>query len=393
VQLADRLASIPPYPFGQIAALKRQAVAEGWDIIDFGIGDPDLPAPDCVVDALREAVGDPSVHRYDESAWGEEAFLDAIREWFAGRFGVALRGDGDIKVTVGSKEALAHTAWAFINPGDIALVPTPGYGVYAFNTTMAGGEVHGLPLSRETGFLPDLDSVPSGVANRAKLLFLNYPNNPTGACAPPGFYGRAVEFCEKYDILLCSDAAYSELYFGSSAPRSVLEAPGAMGRCVEFHSCSKPYCMTGWRVGWVCGQPDAVKGISTMKSYVDSNVFAAIQRAAAVALRDGAAHAEMVRRVYRGRRDALVSGLRGLGWPVDAPEGTFYVWAPTPAGMSSAELAARLLEQAYVVSIPGASYGAAGEGFVRFSLTLTAEDPIARIGDAVERIGKLGLAW
>lgn len=393
MELAKRLQDIPPYPFAEIARLKEKARAEGWDIVDFGIGDPDIPPPQCLLDALTQSLPESVLHQYDESSWGLPDFLEAVRDWFLGRFGVALDTAGGIKVTIGAKEALAHAAWAYLNPGDISLVPTPRYGVYAFNTRFAGGEVYDMPLTSANGFLPDLDAVPASMANRAKLMFLNYPNNPTGAEATLEFYRKAVAFAEKYDILILSDAAYSEIYFGEEPPHSILEVEGGMERALEFHSMSKTFGMTGWRIGWICGAKDAVKGVTAMKSYVDSNVFPAIQRASVAALREGAAHAELIRRTYKERSRVLCDGLRAAGWPVTPPPATLYVWAPTPPSMSGPELAAKLLSEAHVLTIPGSAYGDAGEGFIRFSITVKAENVVARIAEGVERIQALGLPW
>lgn len=393
MELARRLQDIPPYPFGEIARLKERGRAEGWDIVDFGIGDPDIPPPECLIDAMKAALSEPTFHQYDESSWGLPEFVGAVAEWFPKRFGVSLDTAGGIKVTVGSKEALAHCAWAYLNPGDVSLVPTPRYGVYEFNTLFAGGEAYHMPLMASNGFMPDLDAVPADVANRAKLLFLNYPNNPTGAVATLEFYRRAVEFAEKYDLLVCSDAAYSEVYFGQEPAHSILEVDGAMERAIEFHSLSKTFGMTGWRLGWICGSKSAVAGVTAMKSYVDSNVFPAIQKAGATALRVGGEYTERIRGIYRERRDILCNGLREAGWVVDPPAGSLYVWAPTPPGMTSAELSAKLLSEAHVLTIPGSSYGAGGEGFIRFSLTVSAKDVAARIQEGVDRIRKLGFSW
>lgn len=389
MEQAQRLQAIPPYPFGEIARLKERARAEGWDIIDFGIGDPDIPPPDCIKAALVEALSDPVVHQYDETSWGFPEFVNAVGDWFGKRFGVALDLSGGIKVTVGSKEALAKTGWAFLDDGDVCLVPNPAYSVYKYNALFAGAEVHELPLARENGFLPDLDAVPAAVANKAKLLFINYPNNPTGAGATLEFLKRAVDFAEKYDILLCHDAAYSEVYFDGEPAPSVLQVDGASSRAIEFHSLSKTFCVTGWRIGWVCGCREGVAALSRMKSYTDSNVFPAIQRAGAAALAQGDAHTRMVRDVYKRRRDILVDGLRSIGWDVDTPAGTFYVWARVPKGKTSAETASLLLSEARVITIPGSAYGSEGEGFIRFALTMNAPDVEARIGEAVERVARL----
>lgn len=393
MEQALRLQSIPPYPFAEIARLKAKAQAEGLDVVDFGIGDPDLPPPACVLDGLREALLDPLAHPYDESPWGDEQLVRAIVRWFADRFGVSLEEAGRVKVTIGSKEALAHTAWAFVNPGDAAIVPDPGYTVYAYNTMFAGGEAYRVRLDPDLGYLPDLSSIPASVANRAKLLYLNYPNNPTGRGANLEFLREAVAFAERYDIMVCHDAAYSEVYFGDEPSPSILQVDGAMERALEFHSFSKTFSMTGWRLGWVCGCKEGVAGLTRLKSYVDSNAFIAVQRAGAAGLSAGDTPVREMRDTYRSRRDCLIEGLGSIGWRVEPPEGTFYVWARVPPGMTSAALAETLLRDAQVLVIPGSAYGVGGEGFVRFALTMRADDVIGRIGEAVRRIAQLGLSW
>jgi LL-diaminopimelate aminotransferase len=384
---ARRLEAIPPYLFGEIARLKAGALAEGRDLIDLGIGDPDQPTPSAVIEALHRSAMDPETNRYDESPAGDPVLLQAVARWFAKRFGVEIDPSSEALLLIGSKEGLAHLAWAFIDPGDVSLVPDPAYTVYKVNTLMAGGEVVALPLRAERGFLPDLAAVPGGVAKRAKMLWLNYPNNPTGATAPLDFYREAVAFCRDYDLLLVNDAAYSEVCFDGYRPPSVLQVPEARDLAIEMHSFSKMYNMTGWRVGVALGNRDAVAALNKLKSNIDSKQFAAISRAAAYALEhvDNSATLDLIRR----RRDILVDGLNALGWNIPRPKATFYVWVPVPKGATSMGFAKRLLEEAGVLAIPGVGYGEQGEGYVRMSLTVLGDVNGERVAEAVSRIGQM----
>ncbi len=386
---ASRLDSIPPYLFGEIAKLKAQAIAEGRDLIDLGIGDPDQPTPPDIVEALAKAAADPATHRYDESPAGDPQFLEAVARWFQRRFGVEVSADRHILQLIGSKEGLAHIAWAFLDPGDVSLVPDPAYTVYRVNTLMAGGNVHTMPLRFERQFLPDLTAIPTDIARTAKLLWLNYPNNPTGATAPLAFYADAVRFCREYDILLINDAAYAEVTFDGYRAPSVLQVEGAMDVAIEFHSFSKMFNMTGWRIGMAIGNPDAIATLNKLKSNVDSKQFAAIARAAAYAA-DSASNSPTLELIAR-RRDILVEGLQRLGWSLEKPRATFYVWLPVPQGETSMTFARRLLETAGVLAIPGIGYGEYGEGYVRMSLTVAGDRNGERVAEAVRRIGDAGL--
>ena len=385
-QRAKRLDLIPPYLFGEISRLKAQALAEGKDVIDLGIGDPDQPTPQAVIDALLEAARSPETHRYDESPAGDPAFLRTVCRWFSGRFGVELDPMTEALELIGSKEGLAHLAWAFIDPGDISLVPDPAYTVYKVNTLMAGGEVVTMPLLAENGFLPDLGAIPPDTARRAKLLWLNYPNNPTGAVATLDFYRNAVAFCKKHDILLINDAAYSEVCFDGYQSPSVLQVPGGKDVAIELHSFSKMFNMTGWRIGIALGNPDAVATLNKLKSNIDSKQFSAIARAAAFALEhvDNSATLDLIKR----RRDILVDGLNSIGLHVPKPKATFYVWTPVPAGQTSAGFAQTLLQEAAVNVIPGSGYGEYGEGYVRMSLTVLGDKNGEMCAEAVERIAR-----
>lgn len=384
---AKRLDKIPPYLFGEIARKKAEAIAAGKDLIDLGIGDPDQPTPSPIIEKLYSAAQNPETHRYDESPAGDVLLLDAVGRWFASRFGVDIDPSTEAMLLIGSKEGLAHLAWAFIDPGDISLVPDPAYTVYKVNTWMAGGDVVTMPLTAENGFLPDLGAIPAETADRAKLLWLNYPNNPTGAVAPLSFYEEAVAFCRKHNLLLVNDAAYSEVAFDGYMPASVLQVPGAKDTAIELHSFSKMYNMTGWRIGFAVGNAEAVGILNKLKSNLDSKQFAAISRAAAYALEsvDNRPALELIRK----RRDILVDGLNSLGWNISRPKATFYVWVPTPNGESSMDFAGRLLTEAGVLAIPGVGYGEHGEGYVRMSLTVMGDRDGERVEEAVKRIGAM----
>ncbi|MBI3912535.1 MAG: LL-diaminopimelate aminotransferase [Armatimonadetes bacterium] len=382
-----RLNRIPPYLFGEMARLKAQAIAEGRDLIDLGIGDPDQPSPESVIAALAEAARNPETHRYDESPAGWPPFLEAAARWYRRRFGVELDPGSELLLLIGSKEGLAHLAWAYIDPGDLALVPDPAYTVYKVNTLLAGGEIHTMPLRRESGFLPDLGEIPTEVARRAKLLYLNYPNNPTGAVAPLEFFAAVVAFAREHDIVVCHDAAYTEVYYDDYRPVSFLQTPGAREVGIEIHSASKTFNMTGWRVGWAAGNPEVLRILNRLKSNIDSKQFPAVDMAAAYAL-DTWTEDRPTLRLYRKRRDILVNGLRRLGFDVEPPKASFYVWLPVPAEMTASEFARLLLERAGVLVIPGIGYGECGEGYVRLSLTVAGDRDGERLAEAVERIGR-----
>jgi len=388
IERAQRLEKIPPYLFQEIAQAKAKALAEGRDLIDLGIGDPDQPTPAPIIEALHRAAQNPETHRYDESPAGDPIFLDAVCRWFAGRFGVELNRETEVMQLIGSKEGLAHLAWAFIDPGDISLVPDPAYTVYRVNTLLAGGEVVPMPLTVGNSFLPDLSRIPSKVAQKAKLLWLNYPNNPTGAVATLDFYQQAVAFCREHNLLLINDAAYSEVSFDGYCAPSVLQVPGAKEVAIELHSFSKMFNMTGWRIGFAVGNAEAIATLNKLKSNIDSKQFAAIARAAAYALEhvDNRATLELIRH----RRDILVDGLNAAGWQIPKPKATFYVWVPVPAGQTSMEFAKTLLEEAGVLVIPGIGYGEYGEGYVRMSLTVLGDKGGERVAEAVERIQRVG---
>jgi len=384
VELADRLKKLPPYLFAEIDRQKKEARARGVDLIDLGIGDPDLPTPAHVIDALARAAREPKNHRYPDYE-GLLAFREAAAAWYRRRFGVTLDPATEVLTLIGSKEGTAHIPLAFVNPGDVVLVPDPGYPVYAAGTWFAGGEPYFLPLRAERGFLPDLDAVPADVLRRARMLFLNYPNNPTAAVATREFFAEVVAFARRHGVIVCHDAMYSELAFDGYAPPSFLQVPGAKEVGVEFHSCSKTYSMTGWRIGFVAGHPEVVKGLGRVKTNVDSGVFQAVQEAGIAALTGPQDYVTQIRVIYGERRDVVVTGLRKLGLPVTPPRATFFVWAPVPDGSDSRKWASRLLQEVGVVVTPGVGFGAAGEGYYRIALTVDR----TRIAEAMDRLGRL----
>jgi LL-diaminopimelate aminotransferase len=379
MRLADRVESLPPYMFAELDRRLGEKRAAGVDVISLGIGDPDGPTPRHIVEALQEAAEDPATHHYP-SYYGMPALREAIAGWIRDRFGVEVDPETEVQPLIGSKEGIAHLPVAVVDPGDEVLVPDPGYPVFGIGTLLAGGIPVSLPLTPERRFLPDLSSAP--VSGATKLLWLNYPSNPTAAVAEPSFFEEAVAFAREHDLLIAHDAAYSELtYDGFSAP-SILQVPGAKDVAVEFGSLSKTYNMTGWRVGWVAGNPDVVRGVATVKTNIDSGIFNAVQQAAIAALTGPQDMVEEVRTGYQKRRDLVVSTLNALGWDLEPPRGSIYVWLPTKDGMSSAEFCELLLERARVVLSPGSGYGAGGEGYARISLTV----PDDRLVEAMARL-------
>jgi LL-diaminopimelate aminotransferase len=379
--LSERLRALPPYLFARIEELKRETLKKGVDIIDLSIGDPDLATPVHIVETMKRAVEDPVHHHYPTSE-GMERFREAICRWYEKRFDVGLDSGREVISLIGSKDGVGHMPLAFVDPGDVVLVPTPGYPVYAIGTLFAGGESYFMPLKEENSFLPDLKSIPEDVLKRARLMWLNYPNNPTAALAPREFFEEVVGFAKKHDIIVCHDAAYSELYFDGNKPLSFLEVDGAMDVGVEIHSLSKTYNMTGWRVGWTAGNAEIVGGLAKVKSNLDSGVFQAVQEAAVAALETDDNVIDELRRTYQERRDALYKGLKDAGIEAKKPGATFYLWARVPGGFDSAGYATHLLERAGVLATPGNGFGETGEGYIRFALTVPAD----RLREAVERI-------
>ena len=380
---AQRLKQLPPYLFAEIDRKKKAAVAAGRDVINLGIGDPDQPTPDFIIEELNRAAHDAKNHQYALDA-GLPAFRKAAGDWFSRRFGVTLDVDTEILPTLGSKEAIGHFPLAVLNPGDVALIPEPGYPPYRSGSVFAGAEPYLMPLREENDFLPDLDAIPPGVLTRAKLIFVNYPNNPTGVTAPRSFYESLLAFARRHEIIVASDAAYTEIYFDEK-PMSFLEVDGAREVGIEFHSLSKTFNMTGWRIGFVAGNPELVGHLARIKSNLDSGIFQAIQWAGAKAYENADQVTAELIPVYRARREAIVKGLRSTGWDVTPPQAAFYVWVKTPKGLPSTDVAARLLEEADIVVTPGVGFGPSGEGYVRATLTVDE----ARLREAADRIAKI----
>ena len=385
IGLSERLKELPPYLFLEIDKAKRQARAQGRDLIDLGIGDPDQPTAKHIIEKLYEAARDPANHRYALDQ-GMPILRRAIRKWYRNRFKIGLSQDKEILPLIGSKEGIAHIPLAFLNKGDYSLVPEPCYPPYKGGTILAGGIPYVLPLKEENKFLPDLTRIPKNVLKKARLLFLNYPNNPTSAIADIAFYEEVVKFAKCHNIIVLHDAAYSEINFDGYKPPSFLQAKGAKDVGVEFHSLSKTYNMTGWRLGWVCGNEKVIAGLAQVKSNLDSGIFSAIQIAGVAALEGPQEYAETMCRLYQRRRDLLVEGLNGLGWQVSKPKASFYVWAKLlKKYKSSINFAQMLLDRADIIVTPGCGFGKSGEGYVRMALTAS-ED---RIQEALERLKKV----
>lgn len=384
VERAERIKNLPPYLFASIDKMKQEAVKKGIDIINLGIGDPDIPTPPNIVKRLQEAVKNEKYHQYP-SYEGLLIFRQAVANWYKNRFNVKLNPEDEVLTLIGSKEGIGHFPFAYINSGDIALVPSPAYPVYSAGTLFAGGQPFIMPLKKENNFLPDLDAIPKDIAKKAKLLFINYPNNPTSAIAEKDFYNRVIDFAVKNNIIVAHDAAYSEIYFDDYKPISFLEVDGAKEVGIEFHSLSKTYNMTGWRIGFAVGNKEIISALGKVKSNLDSGVFEVVQEAGIEAMTCDQSIVEDIRKVYQERRDVLVAGLKSLGIEFEIPKATFYVWLRTPKGFTSADYTAHLLNKAGLVTTPGNGFGDDGEGYVRIALTVKKE----RMLEAIERMKKL----
>jgi len=382
---ADRLKQLPPYLFKEIDRMKDEVRARGVDIIDLGVGDPDLPTPGFIVEALQRGVQDPSTHRYPSYS-GMNEFRHAAARWYKRRFGVELDPDREVVTLIGSKEGIAHLPLAVNNPGDLNLATSPAYPVYHIGTLFAGAHTHFLPLLQANKFLPDLGQVSESVAKQARLFFFNYPNNPTAAVADFGFFVEVAKFCRDHQIVAVHDAAYTEMAYDGFKPRSFLEVPGAKDVGIEFHSLSKTYNMTGWRLGFAVGNAQVIEALGKVKSNIDSGAFNAIQMAGIAALDSDQSAVEENCRILQERRNILISGLKKLGYAVSAPKATFYVWLPVPTGLTSAGFTALLLDKAGIVTTPGNGFGDPGEGYVRLALTVDQ----ARLEEALHRLAKLG---
>ncbi len=385
IEVATRIKTLPPYLFAAIDKMKQAAIAKGVDIINLGIGDPDLPTPAPIIESLAKAAKDPKHHQYP-SYEGMLSFRKAVADWYKRRFNVTLDPADEVLTLIGSKEGIGHIPLAFVDPGDIVLVPSPGYPVYPVGTSFAGGHSHLMPLTKQNGFLPDLKAIPKDVAKKAKLMFLNSPNNPTSVIMSKDYFKRVVDFAQENQIIVCHDAAYSEIFYDGNPPASFMEVDGAKDVGIEFHSLSKTYNMTGWRIGFAVGNTQVLAGLGKVKSNLDSGCFQAIQEAGITALNLDDSVTDDLRKIYQERRDTLVPGLKQLGLEVDPPPAAFYIWVTVPKGYTSASFTAHLLEKAGIVTTPGNGFGAPGEGYIRMTVCTSKE----RLAEAVERIKKVG---
>lgn len=381
---ARRIQKLPPYLFAEIDRLKEEKRAEGVDVIDLGVGDPDTPTPSHIVDAMKGAIDDTATHTYP-SYRGSAGFRRAVEDWYRDRFDVSLDHTEEIIALIGGKDGVAHTPLGLVDPGDVVLTPDPGYTPYRIGTVLADGAPVPMPLREENDFLPDLDDVDPQVAQDAKLMFLNYPNNPTGATAPKSFFEEVVEFAREHDVIVAHDNPYSEMTFDGYEAPSFLEVDGAREVGIEYHSLSKTYSMTGWRIGMAVGNAEVLGGLGKVKTNVDSGVFKAVQRAGVAALEGGVPTEYMER--YRQRRDLLVDALQDLGLDAKPQKATFYLWVPVPDGYDSMEFAKVLLDDAGITATPGVGFGKHGEGFIRFALTRNQD----RLREAAERLESLDL--
>lgn len=388
MKVSERLEKIPPYLFAEIDRKIDEAKAKGIDIISLGIGDPDKPTLAPIVEEMHKAIDNPKNHDYPPYN-GTVAFRKTASEWMKKRFGVDVDPDKEVLANIGSKEAIAHVFFAYVDKGDYTLVPDPGYPVYKNATIFAGGTPYSMPLLEENGFLPDFDRIPEDIAKKSKIMFLNYPNNPTGAIADLDFFKKAVDFCKKYDILLCHDMAYCEMTYDGYVAPSILEVEGAKDVAIEFYSHSKSYNMTGWRVGFVAGNADAIKALGTIKNNIDSGTFKAIQDAAIAGFNVDKKYIEELNKMYQKRRDAMEEGLKELGWNIKPSKATFYLWLPVPKGMTSEEFVTVMLEKAHVVVPPGNGYGRYGEGYFRIALT----KDVPTIKECIRRMKEAGIRY
>ncbi len=381
VKWASRIAGLPPYLFAEIDAKKNELIKKGVEVIDLGVGDPDIPTPDFIIEALKVGAEDPENHRYP-SYQGMRSFRVAVADWYKERFNVDLDPDTEVIALIGSKEGIAHAPLAFIDPGDVGLFADPGYPVYPTSISFAGGEPYAVPILKENDFLPDLNAIPEDIRNRAQLIFLNYPNNPTTAVAEEGFFKDVVDFASKNNILICHDAAYTEIAYDGYSPLSFLQADGAKDVGIEFHSLSKTFNMTGWRIAFAVGNKKAIAGIGKIKTNIDSGAFQAVQYAGIVALQNYKSGLQDRIQIFQERRDIFCKGLDEAGLKYHFPKATFYVWFEVPEGLTSKEFSSKLLSESGIVVTPGNGFGESGEGYARVSTTFSTE----RIIQAVERL-------
>ncbi|AYO29812.1 LL-diaminopimelate aminotransferase [Biomaibacter acetigenes] len=384
MKVAERLNKIPPYISAQIDKKIAELRKKGVDVVTLGVGDPDLPTPDNIIEVMEKAIWEPAFHRYPDYE-GSIEFRKAVAEYYERRFDVKLNPENEVMALIGSKEGIVNLTYAFVDHGDYALIPDPAYPVYKTATLFAGGIPYTMPLLKENNFLPDFTKIDTDIARKAKLMFLCYPNNPTSAVADKKFFEEAVEFAKTYDIVICNDSAYAEITYDGYESPSLLSVKGAEDIAIELGSLSKPYRMTGWRIGYAVGNRDIMKALGRIKTNVDSGQFTAIQKAAVEALTGPQDSLKELRSIFTARRDMMVSALKEMGFDVSAPKGTFYIWAPVPEGYSSMSFSEMLVEKAAVVVIPGNAYGEYGEGFFRISLTT----PDDRIKEAIKRMKEI----
>ncbi|HIP43053.1 MAG TPA: LL-diaminopimelate aminotransferase [Aquifex aeolicus] len=384
VEYSDRLKVLPPYLFAELDRKKQEKIEQGVDVIDLGVGDPDMPTPKPILEVAKKALENPENHQYP-SYVGKLAFREAVANWYKKRFGVDLDPQSEVITLIGSKEGIAHFPLAFVNPGDIVLCPDPAYPVYKIGAIFAGGTPYTVPLKEENNFLPDLDSIPKDVVEKAKIIWINYPNNPTSAPPTLEFYEKLVDWAKKNNVIIASDNAYSEIYTGTEKPPSILQVPGAKDVAIEFHSLSKTYNMTGWRIGMAVGNKELVAGLGKVKTNVDSGQFGAVQDAGIAALNLPEEEVEKIRNVYRERKRIMTEALEKIGLEIYKSDYTFYLWIKVPKGYTSAEFVGRLIDEAGIVCTPGNGFGEYGEGYFRISLTV----PTERLLEAAERIKNL----
>jgi len=386
IEFADRLAKLPPYLFAAIDEMKFEALRAGKDVINLGVGDPDRPTPPHIIERLKETAPDPANHQYP-SYTGMMDFRKSIAAYYKRSRGIELDPVSQVLTLIGSKEGVGHIPLAFVNAGNTVLIPDPGYPVYGAGTTFAGGEPFLMPLLKENGFLPDLDAIPSEIAAHVKMMFINYPNNPTAAVCDGSFFGKVVDFAKEYNIIVVHDAAYADVTFDGYRTASFLETPGAIDVGVELYSLSKTYNMTGWRIAAALGNADIISGLGKVKTNLDSGAFQPIQYAGMEALDSSQDCVIENNHIYQERRDVLADGLRRLGWNVEKPKATFYVWINIPDGYNSTDMTALLIREAAIVTTPGVGFGRYGEGYIRMTIT-TSKD---RLEEAVDRIAKIKL--
>jgi LL-diaminopimelate aminotransferase len=384
----QRIAKIPPYIFAQIDKQKAEAIAKGIDILNLGIGDPDLPTPDYIIDAMSDAIRDPKTHDYPPYE-GTLEFRQAVADWYQDRFNVTLDPKTEVLSLIGSKEGIAHAFLTFLDPGDIAILPNPGYPAYEVNTIIAGGVPHLVPVTEENNYEIDFDKIDYEIASKANLIFLNYPGNPTGAVASDKFFERAIAWAKKHNVLICMDNAYSEVYYDKKKPRSILEFEGAKDIAIEFHTLSKTFNMTGWRIGMAVGNAEAIQALGKIKTNMDSGVFKAIQNASIIAFQDYAPFVAKQNTIYQRRRDIIVNGLNNLGWNIKKPAASFYIWARVPKGYTSESFTIHLLNTTGVLVVPGNGYGTGGEGYFRISITTKEEN----LHNAIKRLQEANIRY